>query len=205
MDSQLDADSVFVNPIGRRLSASIRQRAKGNKRPGRTKLLQKLTLRGKPNAPPGTLGHTDEIATVRVEKRTTLCLRTGFLRVFSRGARSDKIVEECSLRIAIEQQVSREFPSDIFEPAEPLTPEEELEQRRSALRNGLTDMQRLFLFGKLSGLNDKEAALAAGYSVSVAENTKQRIWKPRVRAEFERLQRGPQNGNHNNKAMETNG
>jgi phage terminase small subunit len=46
---------------------------------------------------------------------------------------------------------------------------------------------RLFLFGKLSGLNDKDAACAAGYSVSVAENTKQRIWKPRVRAEFERL------------------
>jgi phage terminase small subunit len=36
-------------------------------------------------------------------------------------------------------------------------------------------------------LNDKDAAIAAGYSVSVAENTKQRIWKPRVRAEFERL------------------
>jgi hypothetical protein len=68
-------------------------------------------------------------------------------------------------------------------------PKEELEQQRSELRNGLTDMQRLFLFGKLSGLNDKDAAIAAGYSVSVAENTKQRIWKPRVRAEFERLQR----------------
>jgi hypothetical protein len=32
------------------------------------------------------------------------------------------------------------------------------------------------------------------YSVSVAKNTKQRIWKPRVRAEFERLQSGLQNG-----------
>jgi phage terminase small subunit len=39
----------------------------------------------------------------------------------------------------------------------------------------LTDMQRIFLYGKLSGLNDKDAALAAGYSLSVAENTKQRI------------------------------
>jgi hypothetical protein len=82
---------------------------------------------------------------------------------------------------------SREF--------EPLTPEEELERRRSELRNGLTNMQRLFLFGKLSGLNDKDAAIAAGYSVSVAENTKQRIWKPRVRAEFERLQCSRQKGN----------
>ena len=53
--------------------------------------------------------------------------------------------------------------------------------------------ERHFLFGKLSGLNDKDAAIAAGYSVSVAENTKQRIWKPQVRAEFERLQCRPQN------------
>jgi hypothetical protein len=74
------------------------------------------------------------------------------------------------LRTAAEQRM-REFASDILEPSERLTPEEELEQRRSELRNGLTDMQRLFLFGKLSGLNDKDAAIAAGYSVSVAENT----------------------------------
>jgi hypothetical protein len=92
-----------------------------------------------------------------------------------------------SLRAAIDQRVSHEFASDIFEPSKPLTPEEELEARRSELRNGLTDMQRLFLFGKLSGLNDKDAAIAAGYSVSVAENTKQRIWKARVREEFERV------------------
>lgn len=84
---------------------------------------------------------------------------------------------------------------DSLEEARLLTPEEELEQRRLELTNGLTVMQRLFLFGKLSGLNDKDAAIAAGYSVSVAENTKQRIWKPRVRVEFERLQRGPQNAN----------
>jgi hypothetical protein len=99
-----------------------------------------------------------------------------------------------SLRTAVERRVSREFASDVFEPSKPLTPGEELEARRSELRSGLTDRQRLFLFGKLSGLNDKDAAIAAGYSVSVAENTKQRIWKPRVRAEFERLRRGPQNG-----------
>src|SRR6266446_6165614 len=76
------------------------------------------------------------------------------------------------------------------EPSKPLSPEEELEARRSELRKGLTDRQRLFLFGKLGGLNDKDAAIAAGYSVSVAENTKQRIWKPRVRAEFERFEWG---------------
>ena len=77
--------------------------------------------------------------------------------------------------------------SDDFAPFELPTPEHQLEKRRSDLRNGLTDRQRLFLFGKLSGLNDKDAALAAGYSLSVAENTKQRIWKPQVLVEYERV------------------
>ena len=92
-----------------------------------------------------------------------------------------------SLRTTAEQEVSREFASDVFEPSNSPNLEEVLEARRSELRNGLTDMQRLFLFGKLGGLNDKDAALAAGYSLSVAENTKQRIWKPRVQAEYERI------------------
>jgi hypothetical protein len=59
--------------------------------------------------------------------------------------------------------------------------------KRRELRNGLTRRQRIFLLEKLVGLNDRDTALAAGYSLSVAENTKQRIWKPRVRAEWERL------------------
>jgi phage terminase small subunit len=70
-----------------------------------------------------------------------------------------------SLVATIEEQVSREFESDNVV------------------------QQRLFLFGKLSGLNDKDAPLAAGYSLSVAENTKLRIWKPQVRGEFERMLR----------------
>jgi Terminase small subunit len=49
--------------------------------------------------------------------------------------------------------------------------------RWSELRNGLTDRQRRFILEKIAGLNDKDAALAAGYSLSVAENTKQRVWK----------------------------
>jgi phage terminase small subunit len=61
------------------------------------------------------------------------------------------------------------------------------------LRNGLSHRQRMFVLEKLVGLNDKDAALSAGYSLSVAKNTKQRIWKPHVRAEFERLQCGLQN------------
>ena len=92
-----------------------------------------------------------------------------------------------SLRAPIKQRISQDLRPDEFELPKSPTLEEQLERRRSELRNGLTDRQRLFLFGKLSGLNDKNAALAAGYSVSVAENTKQRIWKPQVRAEFERL------------------
>jgi len=52
---------------------------------------------------------------------------------------------------------------------------------------GLTRKQYAFLLEKVLGANEKEAALAAGYSLTVAENTKQKIWKPRVHAEFERL------------------
>lgn len=61
------------------------------------------------------------------------------------------------------------------------------QERRSELLNGLTRRQRTFVLEKLLGHTDKDAALLAGYSLSVAENTKQRIWKPRTRAEFERL------------------
>ena len=43
---------------------------------------------------------------------------------------------------------------------------------------------------KILGLNDKEAALAAGYPLSVAENTKQKLRaKPQVQAEFEHLKK----------------
>jgi phage terminase small subunit len=62
-----------------------------------------------------------------------------------------------------------------------------MDAKRSELRNGLTRRQRVFVLEKLAGLNDRNAALAAGYSLSVAENTKQRIWKLRVRVEFERI------------------
>jgi phage terminase small subunit len=71
-----------------------------------------------------------------------------------------------------------------------LIPQEErkwVDAKRSELRNGLTRRQRVFVLEKLAGLNDRDAALAAGYSLSVAENTKQRIWKLRVRVEFERI------------------
>ena len=94
-----------------------------------------------------------------------------------------------SLRAAIKQRISQDLRPDDFELPKPPTLEEQLERRRSELRNGLTNRQRLFLFGKLSGLNDKNAALAAGYALSVAENTKQRIWKPQVLAEYERVRR----------------
>jgi phage terminase small subunit len=51
----------------------------------------------------------------------------------------------------------------------------------------LSIRQRAFLREKILGSNDKEAALAAGYSPSVAENTKQKIWaKPIVLIEFKR-------------------
>ena len=66
------------------------------------------------------------------------------------------------------------------------------EDRRSELLNGLTRRQRHFLLEKLLGYCDRDAALLAGYSLSVAENTKQRIWKSQVRAEYENMKsRGP--------------
>ncbi|HXM92960.1 MAG TPA: hypothetical protein VOA64_01710 [Candidatus Dormibacteraeota bacterium] len=55
------------------------------------------------------------------------------------------------------------------------------------LLNGLSRRQRTFILEKMIGMNDKDAALAAGYSLSVAENTKQKVWKPKLRAEFQRL------------------
>lgn len=78
---------------------------------------------------------------------------------------------ELPLRTAKQYLGFDRFESDDFAPFELPTPEARLKKRRSDLRNGLTDRQRLFLFGKLGGLNDKDAALAAGYSLSVAENT----------------------------------
>ena len=69
-----------------------------------------------------------------------------------------------SLRTTVDQRVLREFASDAFESSEPLSSQEQLEARGSELRNSLTDMQQLILFGKLSGMNDKDAVLAAGYS-----------------------------------------
>jgi phage terminase small subunit len=60
--------------------------------------------------------------------------------------------------------------------------------RNTAVRiRGLTRKQHAFIREKVLGMNDKEAALAAGYSLSVAENTKQKIWNARVHLEFKRL------------------
>jgi hypothetical protein len=55
----------------------------------------------------------------------------------------------------------------------------------------LSRRQLAFVHHKiLYEMNDKDAALAAGYAFSVAENTLQKIWaKPGVRAEFERLKK----------------
>jgi hypothetical protein len=77
--------------------------------------------------------------------------------------------------------------SDGISVAEAGETEESVKGKRPDLRNGLTRRQRIFVLEKLVGLSDKDAALAAGYSLSVSENTKQRIWKPRVRNEWERL------------------
>jgi hypothetical protein len=92
-----------------------------------------------------------------------------------------------SLLTARQQRVFRASKSDAISACEQDRIRQFVEAKRSDLQNGLTRRQRTFILEKLVGLNDKDAALAAGYSLSVAENTKQRIWKPSVRAEWERL------------------
>lgn len=60
--------------------------------------------------------------------------------------------------------------------------------KRSDRTRGLSRRQRAFLREKVLGLKDEEAALAAGYALSVARNTKLKLWsKPQVRDEFESL------------------
>jgi hypothetical protein len=92
-----------------------------------------------------------------------------------------------SLLAATQHPAFRDSESDENAASEQANMQELVKAKRSELRNGLTRRQRTFILEKLVGLNDKDAALVAGYSMSVAENTKQRIWKPRVRAEWERL------------------
>jgi hypothetical protein len=92
-----------------------------------------------------------------------------------------------SLRTTRQQRLFRASKSDEVGACEQAQIQVFVEAKRSDLQNGLTRRQRTFILEKLVGLNDKDAALAAGYSLSVAENTKQRIWKPQVRAEWERL------------------
>jgi hypothetical protein len=92
-----------------------------------------------------------------------------------------------SLRTARHQWSFPDLKSDELSGSEQANNTLAIEARRSDLRNGLTRRQRMFILEKLVGRNDKDAALSAGYSSSVAENTKQRIWKPQVRLEFERL------------------
>jgi phage terminase small subunit len=55
------------------------------------------------------------------------------------------------------------------------------------LLNGLSRRERTFVLEKLLGMKDLDAALCSGYSRSMARNTKQKIWKPHVQAEFQRL------------------
>ena len=67
----------------------------------------------------------------------------------------------------------------------------ENEQGKPDRPPNLSRRQIAFIHHKiLYEMNDKDAALAAGYAFSVAENTLQKIWaKPGVRAEFERLKK----------------
>jgi hypothetical protein len=93
-----------------------------------------------------------------------------------------------SLVTAMRTARPEDLTSDGVDTSEQATEQPDVDAKRVELRNGLTRRQRIFILEKIVGLNDKNAALAAGYSLSVAENTKQRIWTRRVRQEFGRLE-----------------
>jgi hypothetical protein len=60
--------------------------------------------------------------------------------------------------------------------------------RKKAVRiHELSLRQHAFVREKILGMSDKDAALAAGYAPSMADNTKHKLWTPQVTAEFERL------------------
>lgn len=88
----------------------------------------------------------------------------------------------------MEKAFCADLESDQSAAEDRLRAQEAAEQRTLNLLRGLTRRQRHFVLEKLLGSCDKDAALLAGYSLSVAESTKQRVWKPTVRTEFERLQ-----------------
>jgi hypothetical protein len=74
-----------------------------------------------------------------------------------------------SLRTATEQPAFRAPESDASSASEQARMQDFVKTKRSDLRNGLTRRQRTFVLEKLVGLNDKDAAPSAGYSLSVAE------------------------------------
>ena len=100
------------------------------------------------------------------------------------GERSDTTSGAVNARTAYLCRFGVEFENAA---EERLREQEAAEQRRSELLSRPDAPPGHFLLEKLCGHSDKDAALLAGYSLSVAENTKQRVWKPVVRGEFERL------------------
>lgn len=66
--------------------------------------------------------------------------------------------------------------------------EEQGRKRSESSLARLTARQRSFVVGKMEGKSDRRAALDAGYAVSTAENTKQKIMnRPVVRQVFQDL------------------
>jgi hypothetical protein len=89
-----------------------------------------------------------------------------------------RIADRCEQRG--EQHRLANFRSDSRGPSEQGAEQAGVDIKRPELRNGLTRRQRIFVLEKLVGPELWDAALAAGYSLSVAENTKQQIWNRRV-------------------------
>jgi hypothetical protein len=73
-----------------------------------------------------------------------------------------------SLLTAEEQRSLQDLRSEAPAASEQARQQAWVDTKRAELRDGLTRRQRIFVLEKLVGQSDKDAALAAGYSLSVA-------------------------------------
>jgi len=150
---------------------------------------------GKPSMPENrrlTGGNSHRAHTKKADRRNPL--RTGKPSPKNRGRRNSKRRIASPRSEQREKQLRRVLGRSRKGGRRRLTQNSGETERNRPLRKlkkadrGLLRRQRHFILEKLVGKSDKDAALAAGYSLWIATNTKQKIWaKPGVREEYERL------------------
>jgi len=85
------------------------------------------------------------------------------------------------------EKLVREFGLDNLAYQRPPTPEEELKATQVGAEGRSDGHAAALLVWEVERPERQRCGRSTGYSLSVAENTKQRIWKSQVRIEFERL------------------